>query len=131
MKVITVRNLKGAEIVAVNDGLTLCGDIEADDGHHTFDELYEHRHVLFIALLKAFWTGERRPGLWCSKLHHDGTMFDGWFIVGIDRSWGRQITYHLPIRYWDEVIKWARQQERAPEWDQHTSQEALDRLRSL
>ena len=49
------------------------------DGYHTFDELYEHRFFLYLALVMR-----NRDKAWASKLHSDGTMYDGWFIVGMD-----------------------------------------------
>lgn len=53
------------------------------DGYHTFDELYHHRAVLFSVIVATF------PGRsWKSLHHHDGTMYDGMFIVGIDTPAG-------------------------------------------
>jgi hypothetical protein len=93
------------------------------DGYHTFDELYEHRHMLFISLCNAFWKES-----WRSKLHEDGTMFDGgWFIAGFEVPNQGQITYHLPIRLWDLLD--CREVERAPKWDGHTAQDVIERLR--
>ncbi len=48
------------------------------DGN-TFDELYHHRAVLFSVIVAMF-----RGRSWKSLHHHDGTMYDGMFIVGID-----------------------------------------------
>jgi hypothetical protein len=95
------------------------GDIS--DGYHTFNELYEHRHMLFIALgchgqLKA----------WKSYKHHDGSVFDGWFLAGINLNSGT-ITYHLPNDKW-ELCRNFEELETAPEWDGHTSDDVLDRL---
>lgn len=68
------------------------------DGYHTFDELYEHRSVLFIALMKS------HPELsWYAALHADGTMFDGMFIVGMNLPTG-QITYHLNLDPWLPIV---------------------------
>ena len=56
------------------------------DGYHTFKELYEHRVVLFVALITALTQQEYHPSnkiCWKSKKHSDGTMYDGWFIAGI------------------------------------------------
>lgn len=56
---------------------------ETSDGFHTFDELYRHRAVLFSFIVACF------PGAsWKSRRHHDGTMYDGMFIVGIETPWG-------------------------------------------
>lgn len=101
------------------------------DGYHTFDELYEHRIVLFIALCKEINVHEYRDSIiWRSKLHSDGTPLDGFFIMGINEEPGSQITYHLPIERWEEV-SFARTRDKAPEYDGHSPQNVLDRLSEL
>ena len=100
---------------------------EISDGYHTFGELYEHRITLFIALCKRY---ERDISVWRSKLHSDGTSFDGWFVLGIDKREGRQITYHLPIEKWEET-NFAEDLNKAPEFDGHKAQDVLNRLANL
>ncbi len=100
------------------------------DGYHTFDELYEHRHTLFICLCKSAINDGYSAQVWRSKYHSDGTSIDGWFIVGIGRKHGEQITYHFPMSKWEEC-GFLRELDRAPEWDGHASAEVLARLRSL
>ena len=90
------------------------------DGYHTFDELYEHRHALFLALVKTL-------GGWASRRHHDGSTYEGWFIAGMDIG-GKQISYHLPIRLWDIVVGLGIVVERAPQWDGHTPNDVINRL---
>lgn len=99
-------------------------DGDTSDGYHTFNELYDHRAKLFSVIVKNY------PSLcWKSKLHSDGSMFDDMFIVGIDTPSG-QATYHYNIDlYWD--LFECKEVERAPEWDGHTSAEAIDRIASL
>jgi hypothetical protein len=96
---------------------------ELSDGYHTFNELYEHRHTLFMALMNT----NKHMDFWKSKLHSDGTMFDDYFIAGLNEVAGKIITYHLPMSYWDlidcTVI------DKAPEWDGHTSNDVLARLK--
>jgi hypothetical protein len=107
--------------------------LEVSDGYHTMDELYEHRIVLFIALCKAIYTLRLPTGelsIWRSKLHNDGSEFEGWFILGIMDEPGKQITYHLPLRYWEET-NFADTRSLAPVWDNHTSQDVLERLKKL
>lgn len=104
------------------------------DGYHTFGELYEHRIALFIALCSIIPYGKYTDNLevWKSKMHHDGTCYDGWFIMGISKSKGEQISYHLPMSKWDECNDpCTRTLERAPEWDGHTSDDVLERLKQL
>jgi hypothetical protein len=102
------------------EGPTPGVDGKTSDGYHTFDELYEHRHALF-AVACRFLDG------WKSKLHDDGTMFDGWFIAGIETAQG-QATYHMPMRLWEGFP--ARELEKAPAWDGHTPNDVIDRLRA-
>jgi hypothetical protein len=97
----------------------------ASDGYHTFDELYEHRAELYIALCRRL-----GQSVWCSRLHHDGTSFGSWFIMGIERQLGAQITYHLPAHKWAQT-EFAETLERAPEWDGPTPADVLMRLRQL
>ena len=104
------------------------------DGYHTFDELYDHRITLFIALCKQIVERSMYSGdynVWCSVLHSDGSKFDDWFILGIGKEKGKQITYHLPAKYWNEVCEFAVSLERAPEFDGHTPDDVLERLKKL
>ena len=80
--------------------------------------------MLFSVIVKAF-----QEKAWKARLHHDGTMYDGMFIVGIDTPKG-QASYHYDIDpYWDMFE--CRELERAPEWDGHTPAQAIERIRKL
>lgn len=59
------------------------GDLS--DGYHTFNELYHHRALLFATICNL-----NPDKAWKSMKHHDGTMYDGMFIVGIETTLGRQ-----------------------------------------
>lgn len=97
---------------------------ETSDGYHTFNELYHHRAVLFSVIVKAF-----PDRAWKARKHHDGSMYDGMFIVGIETPDG-QATYHYDIDpYWD-MFK-CEELEYAPEWDGHTPDEAIRRIGNL
>jgi hypothetical protein len=120
------------------------------DGYHTFGELYEHRLTLYIALCKALWAVESMASqtdsiaqqmlkksprekefeVWRSKTHSDGSTYDGWFIMGINKDKGEQISYHLPLELWDET-DFAETLEKAPEWDGHTAADVLERISSM
>jgi hypothetical protein len=91
------------------------------DGFHTFNELYEHRHALFLVVCTS-------SGGWKSKLHSDGTMFEGWFIAGVGTLLG-DATYHVPLAWWDRYT--IAELDRAPKWDGHTSQQVIERIASL
>lgn len=106
---------------------------KVSDGYHTFDELYEHRVILYIALCKQIL---RQPyddvkyKVWRSKKHSDGSEFSGWFIMGIGKDRGEQITYHLPNSKWKQT-EFAQTIEFAPNFDGHTSNDVLERITSL
>lgn len=109
--------------------------MQVSDGYHTMDELYEHRITLFIALCRMYakhynLEGGKTYNVWRSKLHSDGSEFEGWFVLGINKGKGDQITYHLPLSKWDET-NFAENLEKAPEWDGHTSNDVLNRLKNL
>ena len=95
---------------------------EVSDGDHSFDDLYDHRNLVFLALLNALNTG------WYSEQHHDGSAFDGWFIAGVELAEGEQITYHLPNKYLELASLCLVHLEFAPEWDGHKSTDVLERL---
>lgn len=100
---------------------------EVSDGYHTFNELYEHRFQLYLALCRII---ERNGGVvWKSKKHSDNTMYKGWFVLGINIQNGNQITYHLPMDKWHECHFVALP--KAPPYDGHTSDEVLQRLKTL
>lgn len=104
------------------------------DGYHTFDELYEHRIVLYMALARKLvkeWVEPRNSGVWCSTKHYDNSTFDGWFILGIGKETGKQITYHIPDKYWNEACEFAELLPHAPEWDKHTSDDVIKRIQNL
>jgi hypothetical protein len=95
---------------------------EVFDGSHTFNDLYYHRMILFAQLCKCY------SSAWRSKLHDDGTMFDGYFIVGIATPEG-QFTYHYKVEYWEE-FDGITTLDCAPAWDGHTAED-ITRLKSF
>lgn len=97
---------------------------EVSDGYHTFNELYHHRAILFSVICN-----DRPEMAWKSKLHADGTMFDGMFIAGVETPDG-PATYHYDIDpYWDMFN--VKELEHAPEWDGHTPAQAIERIGRL
>ncbi|WP_199288067.1 hypothetical protein [Culicoidibacter larvae] len=99
-----------SEMVNVIDG-------DMSDGYHTFNELYNHRSVLFSVICNL-----NSKVAWKSKKHADGSMFNNMFVVGIETPAG-MFTYH------DEMMWWNRynvpELENAPEWDGHTSDDVI------
>jgi hypothetical protein len=119
--VLTLRCLPEQAIAA-----TLGSEINGDtsDGYHTFNELYHHRAVLFSVIVR-----DHRELAWKARKHHDGTMYDGMFIVGIETPKG-QATYHYDLDpYWEMFD--CEEREFAPEWDGHTPDDAIARIAEL
>lgn len=132
MKTVTICNAVDYASV-VGSGkycITVAGeeDLKVSDGYHTIDELYEHRIEIFIALCRAL--QEHSDVVWRSQYHSDGSKFDEWFILGINKEKGKQITYHLPITKW-YATEFAETMDFAPEFDGHTPQDVLERLKYL
>ncbi len=104
-----------------------CEDMgEASDGHHTFNQLYHQRAILFATIVNEY------PDIsWKSFKHSDGHYcFDEggeMFIVGIDTPEG-SYTYHYHKKYWD-LFK-CKELECGKEWDGHTEKD-VTRLLSL
>lgn len=144
MKKYTIRKFNHTDVDATRVEAIGSERMEVTDGYHTMDELYDHRITLWIALCKFIsisdlhfpyvTDGEEDQSqtvkAWRSKLHSDGSEFEGWFILGIGKEKGQQITYHLPIAKW-EATEFADTLEKAPEWDGHSSSDVLDRLAKL
>ena len=101
----------------------LGGAGRVSDGYHTFDELYQHRTLLFASLCNT----TLNDIAWKSREHHDPDfpMYDGMFIVGVQTAHG-QATYHVDNSYWD--IFHVKELARAEEFDGHTPDQALERI---
>lgn len=149
MKTFTIRgNIKDCTVdkAMVNDEFLITAkgnNIEVRDEYHSFEELYNHRMALNIALFN-YWSEEFRriemyfdieqiknapPKVLKSKLHYDGTMFPDYFIVMAILPYNKQISYHYHIKHWDkfkisEIYK-------APKWDGHNSDKVIERLMKL
>lgn len=108
------------EINEMIDKLDCKGEIS--DGSHTFEELYYHRMILFSVICN-----QNKDIAWKSLMHHDGTMYKDYFIVGIDTPQG-QYSYHYHVDHWFkfDVVEL----EYAPEWDGHEPKDII-RLLSL
>ena len=100
----------------------LITDGDASDGYHKIKELYDHRCQLFAVICNT-----HKESAWKSKLHHDGTMYPDYFIVGASTPEG-DYTYHYHINEWDLFD--VKELEKAPEWDGHQPSD-IGRLHSL
>lgn len=105
------------------------GEIDTNnisDGYHTFGELYEHRIRLYIQICKLL-----KEHCWFSLKHNDGSSMEGWFVMGLFQEKGKQITYHLPIKFLKEVSEFSQELSKSPEFDGHSSTDVLNRLKNL
>jgi len=112
---------------------------DVGDEYHTMHELYEHRMALTIALFNFMYMvdvsirGEQpsyqRPLYMKSKLHHDGTMFEGGYFIVMAITPEGQISYHYKLKHWDKFR--IPEVERTPEWDGHGSLQVMERLMKL
>jgi hypothetical protein len=102
-----------------------CSDVgNISDGYHTFNELYDHRCILFIALMRS------NPEISWRANNHDEepSSLEGWFIAGMHLPTG-DITYHLPVDMWNLLDnKGIQTSLRAPKWDGHTPSDVVNRL---
>ena len=93
------------------------------DGYHTFNELYEHRHHLFLALMKS------HPDIsWAAFAHEDGSCYYGWIVAGMHLPNG-DISYHLPDKFAETLEKIGIPvATHAGHWDGHTAADVVKRL---
>lgn len=126
-----------SEVDRINDIKTLeirgMETNKVSDGYHTFGELYEHRITNYITLARIIARNthlQHRYPVWRSRLHSDMSSFEGWFLLGICKEKGQQITYHLPMSKWEDCF-FAEDLEKAPEFDGHTAEIVLQRLKHL
>ena len=90
---------------------------DMSDGYHTFDELYEHRCLLFLNL--CFHSPER-----CAFKKDYAT----WFCLYLETPRG-QISYHIPNKYLPSVISCGIKEDADYKWDGHTSSDVIERLK--
>jgi hypothetical protein len=111
-------------------------EIIVSDGYHNFEELYDHRIELFITLCRALHRVYEvdhcieQFEIWRSKKHTDGSSYEGWFILGIHKERGEQISYHLPMSRWEDC-DFAETLDTVPDFDGHTAADVLERLKKI
>jgi len=102
------------------------------DGYHSFEELYDHRNLLFITLARLF--KDNNAVVWKSLKNRDGKGTPGWFVMGIDymaadENTIKQISYHLPMSLW-KYCKFASTMNKSP-WNGHASKDVIEQLIEL
>lgn len=94
---------------------------QCSDGYHTFNELYDHRNLLFINLCLV------RPQWARWKLD-----YEGWFCLYLELPTG-QISYHIQDKYLplvkDKISQYLEGNlDGVSYYDGHTSKVVLERL---
>jgi len=95
---------------------------EISDTYHSFNDLYKHRTVL--TALGFF----HLPYAWKARVHEDGSMYDGMFVVGAPTPDG-MISYHYDNEYWD-LFK-IPSLPKAPHFTGYTDEDVLNRIISF
>lgn len=89
---------------------------EVSDGHHTFEELYQHRYLLFLALLHS---NQELDSFKVSN-HHKG------YDLVVTHLYGLQVSYHLPVslgHYYSHLKEGSHYV-----WDGHKPTDVIERL---
>lgn len=95
---------------------------DISDGYHTFDELYDHRCLLYIAM--ALLLKQKGDGLCFVKEH-----FAGWDLLVLEPEGKPQISYHIPLKYaalYRDIVPEVAIKDH--KYDGHTSKDVLERL---
>ena len=105
---------------------------DINDGYHTFKELYEFRKLYNALLFNNWYNTDSSIEVYKSKRHFDGEKcFDGnWFIVVAILPNGKQISNHYELKDWD-LFKIPEYDKSKYEFDGHTSQDVLERLKEI
>lgn len=95
---------------------------ETSDGYHTFNELYDHRCLLWINLILSKMPG---PHYWV-KDH-----FPDWDMLMMQTGFG-QISYHVPMKFRELYErKLPALSLGSHHWDGHTSKDVIERLKKI
>lgn len=93
------------------------------DGYHSFDELYQHRTLLYLNFTLAA-IGLSSSWVACWKTH-----YPGWPVVFLETPRG-QISYHIEEKYIPMIEHRIRRDDNH-EWNGHTSEDVLTILTEL
>ena len=106
-----------------------CDTDKVSDGYHTFGELYEHRHALFLALMRV----AGPLSAWYAMKHSDGNpTYPGWILCGVDLPEAGMVSYHLPERLRPEIVATGAEELKGNgKWDGHTAADVVDRLKNF
>ncbi len=92
---------------------------KVSDGYHTFEELYDHRVILYVRLVKQ---AVKHQGLKAAWKPH----YPGWPVLFLETPAG-QISYHFPDKFLP-IVEGFIDRVDDYEWDGHESVHVLSRL---
>lgn len=94
---------------------------ETSDGYHTFNELYDHRCLLYLAMCAE---NHKRQVYWVED------HFPGWDLVATNAGIYGQISYHVPAKFRAITSRFQKRDNKELErlFDGHTSKDVLERL---
>lgn len=117
----------------LDESLNLLNESEESDnisdGNHTFGELYDHRTLLFINLCKLL--KEKGYYVWKSIRNSEGEDQEDYFLMGINKEPGKQMSYHCVKDKYYDMASFADELDKAPDFDGHSSDDVLIRLEEL
>ncbi len=93
---------------------------DTSDGYHTFNELYEHRCLLYLTWLFE----SNRQVLWVAE------HYKGWDLVASNVGMN-QISYHIPMKYrkfLEARYPQGKRDSLESVYDGHTSHDVIQRL---
>lgn len=124
MKINSHKNIN--HIIARMKDANILNTKKVSDKWHTFGELYIQRLYLFSIICN-----QNKDIAWKSKKHFDektDPMFNGDFIVGLTTPEG-PASYHFKLEFWELFD--VKEIPNAPKYDGYSSQQALERFRSI
>jgi hypothetical protein len=95
------------------------------DGYHTFDELYEHRHALFLNVMQMVYFVNGKTWVEIDP------QTPGWFLAGFDSDTYGQVSYHLPMRLVAHAQRYVNVGYIRKPYDGYTSADVLERLQRM
>ncbi len=112
---------------------TITDDGDISDGYHTFEELYEHRNLLWILFTTqasqarlGYLIADGKPSIFWVRDH-----YPEWDLILMRTDFG-QMSYHVPNRYrplYGHIIPEVAKDNY--EYDGHLSEDVIKRMEAL
>lgn len=91
---------------------------KVSDGYHTFEELYEHRCLLFFNfVIQSEWKSAWKP------------HYPGWPVLFLETPYG-QISYHFPESM-IAMVELHVDRDDNYQWDGHTVADVISRMKEI